>query len=82
MIGGPFGSSPNPYSVAETGMVGQGREDCDDPEPDGDDPIEVSLATVCPYEAQDYLDGSEVQVESVPMPAAVACPSLMNRSTG
>jgi len=43
-----------------------------DPEPDGENPVEVSLATVCPYEAQDYLDGSEVQVESVPMPAAVA----------
>lgn len=43
-----------------------------DPEPDGDNPVEVTLATVCPYEAQDYLDGSEVLVETVPMPAAIA----------
>jgi hypothetical protein len=29
------------------------------------------LATVCPYEAQDYLDSSEEIVESVPMPEGV-----------
>ena len=28
--------------------------------------------TVCPYEAQDYLDGGDVIVEGVPMPEAVA----------
>jgi Protein of unknown function (DUF3305) len=43
-----------------------------DPEPEGENPIEVSLATVCPYEAQDYLDGSEVLVEPVPMPVSIA----------
>jgi hypothetical protein len=43
-----------------------------DPEPEGEDPLEVSLVTVCPYEAQDYLDGSEVLVEPVPMPATIA----------
>ncbi len=30
------------------------------------------LATVCPYEAQSYLDGDEDMVETVPMPDAVA----------
>jgi hypothetical protein len=29
------------------------------------------LVTVCPYEAQDYLDSSEEIVESVPMPEAI-----------
>jgi len=43
-----------------------------DPEPDSDAPLEVSHTTVCPYEAQDYLDTSEVLVEAVPMPAVIA----------
>jgi hypothetical protein len=43
-----------------------------DPDPDGENPVEISLATVCPYEAQDYLDGSEVLVERVRMPATIA----------
>ncbi len=30
------------------------------------------MVTVCPYEAQNYLDGDEDLVESVPMPDAVA----------
>lgn len=30
-----------------------------------------SHVTVCPYEAQDYLDGSDVVVEPVPMPEVV-----------
>lgn len=40
---------------------------------DGDMP-EVALVTVCPYEAQDYLDADsgEDQVEAVPMPEGVA----------
>ena len=33
---------------------------------------EVFHATVCPYEAQDYLDGGDVIVEGVPMPDLVA----------
>jgi len=32
----------------------------------------VFLATVCPFEAQDYMDSGEDIVEGVPMPAAVA----------
>jgi len=43
-----------------------------DPEPDGDLPIEPTLVTVCPYESQDYNDGTEVLVETVAMPPAVA----------
>lgn len=34
-------------------------------------PVRPFQVTVCPAEAQDYLDGDEV-VEAVPMPAAVA----------
>ena len=43
--------------------------DCED-----DDEFEVVpfLATVCPYEAQDYMDSSEETVHSVPMPDTVA----------
>ena len=39
-----------------------------------DDEFEVVpfLATVCPYEAQDYMDSSEETVHSVPMPDPVA----------
>ena len=33
---------------------------------------EVFLVTVCPYEAQDYLDGGDVMVEGVPIPDVVA----------
>jgi Protein of unknown function (DUF3305) len=33
---------------------------------------ELFNVTVCPYEAQDYLDGGDVTVESVAMPDAVA----------
>ncbi len=40
-----------------------------------DDAVEAGifpfLATVCPYEAQDYLDGDEDLVEAVPMPDVV-----------
>lgn len=36
-------------------------------ESDGDDPLEVVLATASPYEAQDYCDTGEEQVEKVPM---------------
>jgi len=43
-----------------------------DPDAEGENPVDVSLATVCPYEAQDYLDGSEVLVERVPMPVSIA----------
>ena len=39
---------------------------------DGEAPIEICHATVCPYEAQDYLDASENIVETVPMPPAVS----------
>ncbi len=43
------------------------REDEDDP--DGICPFH---ATVCPYEAQSYLDGDEEQIESIPMPREIA----------
>jgi hypothetical protein len=33
---------------------------------------EIFHATVCPYEAQDYLDGGDVIVEGVPMPDLIA----------
>jgi len=41
---------------------------------DEDSPADISPfhATVCPYEAQTYLDGDEELVESIPMPAEVA----------
>lgn len=35
---------------------------------DGDEPLEVVLATASPYEAQDYTDSGEEIVEKVPMP--------------
>lgn len=38
---------------------------------EGDCPLEVVLATVSPYEAQDYCDSGEEIVEKVPMPDAV-----------
>lgn len=43
-----------------------------DPEAEGEREIEPSLVTVCPYEAQDYLDTSENEVQSIPMPPPVA----------
>ena len=43
-----------------------------DPEAEGDNEVEASLITVCPYEAQDYLDASENEVQSIAMPPAVA----------
>lgn len=41
---------------------------------DEDSPADMSpfFATVCPYEAQTYLDGDEEQVESIPMPPEIA----------
>jgi len=35
---------------------------------EGDDPLDVVLATASPYEAQDYADTGEELVEKVPMP--------------
>jgi len=35
---------------------------------DGDDPLQIVLATASPYEAQDYADTGEELVEKVPMP--------------
>ena len=32
------------------------------------DPLEFVLATVSPYEAQDYADSGEEQIDKVPMP--------------
>lgn len=43
-----------------------------DPEAEGAHEVEPSLVTVCPYEAQDYLDVSENEVQSTPMPPALA----------
>jgi len=42
------------------------------PEEDPDATPELFHVTVCPYEAQDYLDGGDVIVEGVSMPEAVA----------
>jgi Protein of unknown function (DUF3305) len=42
-----------------------------DPDADGPHEIEPSLVTVCPYEAQDYLDASENEVQNTPMPPQV-----------
>lgn len=39
-----------------------------DDEEGADAPIQVSLVTASPYEAQDYLDSSEEQVERIHMP--------------
>ena len=39
---------------------------------ESDEELEPFLATVCPFEAQAYLDGDEDLVEPIPMPAAVA----------
>ena len=41
-------------------------EDCEDHE------VAPFMATVCPYEAQDYMDSSEETVHSVTMPESVA----------
>ena len=43
----------------------------DDEDGEGHDAVPF-LATVCPYEAQDYMDSSEETVHSVPMPETVA----------
>lgn len=44
----------------------------DDDDPDSEHELLPFLVTVCPYEAQDYLDSGEEQVEAVSMPEAVA----------
>ena len=43
-----------------------------DDDDDGSNEVIPFLATVCPYEAQDYMDSSEETVQSVPMPDIVA----------
>ena len=43
-----------------------------DDEDDENSSVTPFLATVCPYEAQDYMDSSEETVHSVPMPNTVA----------
>ena len=43
-----------------------------DDDDDGSNEIIPFMATVCPYEAQDYMDSSEEMVQSVPMPDTVA----------
>ena len=43
-----------------------------DDEDDESDEVNPFMATVCPYEAQDYMDSSEETVQSVPMPDTVA----------
>jgi len=48
------------YVVLREGEEAGGRE------------VEPFLATVCPYEAQDYQDSGEETVEGVPMPPDVA----------
>lgn len=37
-------------------------------EPEGDAPLDFVLATASPFEAQDYADTGEEQVDKVPMP--------------
>ena len=43
-----------------------------DDDDDGLNEVIPFMATVCPYEAQDYMDSSEETVQSVPMPDTVA----------
>ena len=43
-----------------------------DDDDDGSSEVIPFMATVCPYEAQDYMDSSEETVQSVPMPDTVA----------
>ena len=43
-----------------------------DDDDDGSNEVIPFMATVCPYEAQDYMDSSEETVQSVPMPDTVA----------
>jgi len=43
-----------------------------DPDAEGEHEVEPSLVTVCPYEAQDYLDASENEVQSTAMPPVIA----------
>ena len=43
-----------------------------DDDDDGSSEVIPFVATVCPYEAQDYMDSSEETVQSVPMPDTVA----------
>ena len=43
-----------------------------DDDDDESDEVIPFMATVCPYEAQDYMDSSEETVQSVPMPDIVA----------
>ena len=43
-----------------------------DDDDDESDEVIPFMATVCPYEAQDYMDSSEETVQSVPMPDTVA----------
>jgi len=53
---------PSVYVVLRETASADGSEAC---------PLEVVLATVSPYEAQDYCDSGEEIVEKVPMPAAL-----------
>lgn len=41
-------------------------------DPDDEHEIDPRHATVCPYEAADYMDGSEDIVEAAPMPPVIA----------
>lgn len=43
-----------------------------DVEDEGDHDVVPFLATVCPYEAQDYMDTGEESVQTVPMPEPIA----------
>ena len=42
-----------------------------DDDDDGSNEVIPFMATVCPYEAQDYMDSSEETVQSIPMPDTV-----------
>jgi hypothetical protein len=58
------------YNLSQASPVVYALWRTENDEPDGR-PV-VFHVTVCPYEAQDYLDGVDVTVESLPMPDTIA----------
>ena len=58
------------YNLSQTAPVVYTLWRAENGEPDG--LPTVFHVTVCPYEAQDYLDGDDVTVEGLPMPEAIA----------
>ena len=58
------------YNLSQTEPVVYALWRTENDEPDGRPA--VFHVTVCPYEAQDYLDGDDVTVEGLPMPEVIA----------